>query len=176
MKRLFSLVLSLFTIFLCTSCSGGEQEITEKQVCNLLDDYYAALRADDFEAYCECFPQFYVDAMYEEIEEFDNDFWTQIQDSFIEIYGKDFEIDYKFEKMERISDEGIEDAKRSMASAFRIGKPNLTAAYLVTYSETVSGNSVENEYNGLTIVAVKIDEVVYLYDTMYELDESDFAV
>lgn len=174
-KRIFVLVLSLFTFILLSSCSEKEQEITKKQACDLLDDYYAALRADDYEAYCKCFPQFYVDAMNEEIEEYNNDFWAKIQDSFIELYGEEFEIDYEFVKMERISDDGIEDAKRSMASAFRIGKPNLTAAYLVTYDETVNGNQSENKYEDLTIVVVKIDGTVYLYDTIYELDESDFA-
>lgn len=175
MKKIFVIILSLFTFILSSACSEQEQEITEKQVCKLLDEYYAALRADDYDAYCKCFPQFYVDAMNDEIEEYDNDFWSKIQDSFAELYGENFEIDYEFVKMERISNDGIEDAKRSMASAFRIGKPNLTAAYLVTYNETVSGNQNENKYEDLTIVVVKIDGTVYLYDTIYELDESDFA-
>lgn len=174
MKKILIFVITLFTFFSFTACAKKDQPITEEQVCELLDDYYAALKANDYEAYCECFPQFYVDAMNNEIEEYEENFWIKIQDSFTEIYGEDFNIDYEFVKMERISNEGLEDAKRSMASAFRIGKPNLTAAYLITYNESVSGNSTENHYDNLTIVAVKIDDVVYLYDTSYEIDEEDF--
>ncbi len=174
MMKIICFVLSLFIFVATVSCETNKQPITEKDATELLDKYYESLRINDFDMYCSCFPQFYVDKMYEEIEEYDNDFWTKIQDSFIETYGKDFEIDYEFVKMQVISAEGLEDAKRAMASAFRIGKPNLTAAYLITYNETISGNSQSDVYENLTIVIVKIDDDIYLYDTIYEIDENTF--
>lgn len=174
MKRIILIVLCLFIFIGGVSCESSKMPITDDDAVRLLDQYYESLRTDDFDMYCSCFPQFYIDKMYEEIEEYDNDFWSQIQESFLLTYGENFEIDYEFVKMERISDEGIEDAKRAMASAFRIGKPNLTAAYLITYNESVSGNSQNDEYEDLTIVIVKIDDVIYLYDTIYEISEETF--
>ncbi len=174
MKKIIYIVLSLFIFIGTIGCKSKKQQITKDDAIELLDKYYESLRCDDFDMYCTCFPQFYIDKMYEEIEELDNDFWTKIQDSFNDTYGEDFEIDYEFVKMQIISDEGLEDAKRAMASAFRIGKPNLTAAYLITYNETISGNSKNDVYENLTIVIVKIDDVVYLYDTSYEVNADDY--
>lgn len=99
---------------------------------------------DDFKS---VFPDFYIEALTKEITDnsmtMDN-FMPNNYEYFVSNYGSNFDFSYTIDKVVDLNEESIGVCEKAISDTF--GKTvDITKAYGITITETITGDSVESE-------------------------------
>ena len=149
---------------------GAEGQAVAAQAAALVEEYYAGMRDGSFERCMGVYPSFYAiceRAWIDKNSDLDYDaFIAANHDYCKKTYGDPYTVTVTFDKLFQLTEQSVGKMEEILKESYDV-TIDLTACYRLTATEMMSG-SLKTEETELEWYLLCYDDMMYLYDTLYE--------